>query len=98
MAEIELVEVLDAGDDVLLARGRRGEEELEARGWVSATTNHYPPDAYDEAGALRDDAKPRAMSADEVGAYALALLREQHPEPPAAAEPTPIAFTAPEPG
>lgn len=95
---LELVDVLDIGGDVLLVRGRRGEQEIEAQGWVSATTNHYPPEAYDE-GELRDEATPRAMSKEEVGVYALRLLAEQNPEPSAPATPdgTPIAFTTPEP-
>lgn len=91
-----IAEVLDAGGDVLLVRATDADgNEVEAAGWVSATTNHYDPSAYSsdpETGELvRDEkAEPRAMTPAEVGAYALSLL------PPAAAaateQATPIAF------
>lgn len=64
---------------------------VEATGWVSATTNHYDPDAYDEDGHLIADAKPRTMTAAEVGEYALSLLT---PAAPAATQ-VPVSFVVP---
>lgn len=87
---IELIEVVDAGEDRLLVRGRDADgNELEATGWVSATTNHYEPGSYDEDGNLFVDARPRAMTAEEVGTYALGLLGVDV----AAAAPKPVPFT-----
>jgi hypothetical protein len=54
---------------------------IEARGWVSATTNHFDADAYDPAtGHRTPDAKPREMTEDEKRAYAERVVREQHPD------------------
>lgn len=61
---------------------------VEARGWVSALENHYPPEAYDDAGALRlkstrkgapgdPQHEPRPMSPAERRAYAEQLLRDR---------------------
>lgn len=54
---IRVTEAIDLGGDVLLVRGELeadGETvPLEAKGWVSALENHYPPDAYDRDGALK---------------------------------------------
>ncbi len=62
-----------------------------ADGWVSATTNYYPPQAYNPAtgnrhtqwedpigsGNMTD--QPRAMTPDEVNTYARTLVDTQHP-------------------
>lgn len=87
--------VTDRGDDVLEAVGLDNDGvEHRATGWVSATTNYYPPGSYTSDGELVDGAKPRAMTADEIGAYALGLLEETYAPAPTLA-PAPIAFTAP---
>lgn len=67
-------------EDVLLVTGERDGRRLTARGWINATTNHFPAAAYDaETGHLKDDAQPRAMTEDELQAYAERLLSEQNP-------------------
>lgn len=48
--------------------------EFEARGWLSALTNHYDASAYDADGNLKDDAKPRQMTTAERRAYCEGLL------------------------
>lgn len=84
-----VTEVLDVGDDVLLVKALDDDgNELEARGWVSATSNHYDPGSYDAAGNLLPDARPRAMTAEEVGSYALGLLGVDV----ATAAPKPVTF------
>lgn len=83
-------------DDTLVVTAHDDNDTLfTATGHVSATTNHYDADLYGDDGHLLPDAKPRAMTADEVGAYALALLQEQNPELRPAATPEPVAFAAP---
>lgn len=53
-----------------------------ASGWVSATTNHYPPESYDaETGHRHDGATARHMSEAELVDYARGLLAEQDPDP-----------------
>jgi hypothetical protein len=104
---VQITDVLDAGDDVLLVRAVDADgNELEATGWVSATTNHYAPSAYSkdaETDELVRDAKvePRAMTPAEVGEYAKRLMLEQHPELDATAQtkaaPVAIAFVEPPP-
>jgi hypothetical protein len=77
---IEILDVLDVGDDVLLVHARAGEDEVRAVGWVSATTNHYDDDSLDrETGHRRDDATPRPLTREELLAYAERLVLEQHP-------------------
>lgn len=51
---------------------------LEARGHVSALTNHYDPSAYGEDGNRDPKAEARAMNGDEARAYMIGLLREQN--------------------
>jgi hypothetical protein len=85
--------------------------ELVAWGWASALTNHYDDDAYApdvvigvdaDGNDVRDfgrkpGAKPRQLSAAEVGELARRLVREQHPdyfadEGSSSAPATPISF------
>lgn len=90
--------IMDLGDDVLRVDGHHMTQDgdqarpvlVQAFGWVSATTNHYDPDQYDQdTGHLVDGATPRQMSQDELLAYAQQLLAEQDPN----REPTAI-YTA----
>lgn len=53
--------------------------EIEARGWISATTNHFDADAYGDDGHRVSGANPRAMTEQERAEYALRLLGEQNP-------------------
>jgi hypothetical protein len=46
MGDIKVLEALDAGSDVLLVKGERDGEPIQAQGWVSAMANHFPPDAF----------------------------------------------------
>lgn len=75
----------DMGNDVLKVTGQVDgiEVEVEARGWVSALTNHYGPECYtmdETTGALMrvEGATPRAMTAEERLAYFCTLLEEQN--------------------
>lgn len=104
MADFTITSVADAGNDVLLVTAEDAEgNELLAQGWVSATTNHFDEEAYDANGNLPDPSRkvltfwkrtpgavPRAMTPEEVGAYARRLIEDALPEP--APEPTPLDF------
>jgi hypothetical protein len=90
----------DVGGDVLQVAAHDDDgTAYAATGWVSATTNHYDPSAYDESGDLVEGSQSRAMTPDEVGTYAMQLLVEQSPELAARSQQTPvataIAFNAP---
>jgi len=95
MSEFTLYSVTDAGDDLLVVLAHDGDgNPLYATGWVSATTNYFPPSDYDADGNLVEGAQPRAMSPEEIGAYARALIVEQNPQvQPAPPAPTPLTFT-----
>jgi hypothetical protein len=81
VADVKLLSVNDAGGDVLVVKAAVGDLEIEARGWVSATTNHYDDASLDsKTGHRRAGARPRAMTPKEIGAYARRLIVEQHPE------------------
>jgi hypothetical protein len=89
--EIKITETLDAGGDVLIVRGMVDGVAHEARGWMSALTNHYDAKDYVEIPApskkvkhgkahgrhLRSSAKPREMTKKERQAYCEQLLRER---------------------
>ena len=45
-----------------------------AQGWLSATLNYYPPEAYAEDGHRLPDARARAMGNEEKKAYILGLI------------------------
>jgi hypothetical protein len=87
VSDVKVTQLLAVGDDVLLVRGERDDEILEARGWVSAIENHLPPEAYDADGNRLENKKgqpkvtPRRMTSAEKRAYAKRLLLEQNPEP-----------------
>jgi hypothetical protein len=55
---------------------------IEARGWVSATTNYYPPASYNPDGTLKSGATARAMTAAERLAYARQLVQAAAPAAP----------------
>lgn len=73
---VEIFEALDFGDDVLLVRGTVEGVPVEARGWMSAMTNHFEADEYDGDGHLIDGAEPRQMTSAERKTYCETLLRE----------------------
>jgi hypothetical protein len=75
---ITLLSADDIGNDVLLVRAIVDDDldPTEARGWVSALTNHYDPDAYGEDGHRLADAKPRHLSDAEARAYCEQLVRD----------------------
>lgn len=93
----QITAVDDMGADVLRVTATSVDAEGEPRtvtadGWVSATTNYYPPHAYDPAtgnrrpqwedpdgsGNLTSD--PRDMTAVEVEAYCRALIDAAYPD------------------
>lgn len=66
---VRLAEAVDIGNDVLVIRGYVDDAWTEARGWVSATTNHYD--------SPRDEkSQPREMNEREKQAYFERLLIE----------------------
>lgn len=71
----------DTGGDVLeiVAKDAAG-NTVTAWGWVSATTNYFPPDAYDADGNRSPDIEPRAMTDDEIETYARGRVRELYPD------------------
>jgi hypothetical protein len=88
-SRIVVTELRDLGDDRLQVRGVRGDQELEAYGWVSAITHHFGAEHYqepDDTGAVhrRPEAEAREMTRDEALEYARGLLDAQNPlaEPP----------------
>lgn len=74
--DVTLTSVEDAGNDVLLIKAVVGDQEVEARGWASAITNHYDASANDAKGQRKPNQKPRAMTAAEVKAYCEQRIRE----------------------
>lgn len=81
-----ITSVVDSGGDVLTVTATdEAGNEVQAFGWVSATTNHF-----DEP--RTDSSKPRTMTPAEVGEYAQSLLDGQLAASTAPQEPTPIAF------
>jgi hypothetical protein len=88
VSHVSNIEAFDVGDDVLRVTGQVDGEPVEARGWLSATTNHYPPTAYAADGHLKDGAKSQKMTEAQVRAYCRGLLLEAAA---AQAEPTPDA-------
>lgn len=65
------------GDVVIEFGGDTYTCPLSATGWVSATQQHYPSDAYtagDQGTQLAEGAEPRAMTPDEVADYCRQLL------------------------
>lgn len=51
---------------------------IEARGWVSAMTNHFDPDAIGTDGHRKPNTTPREMTDAERHAYAVSLLEAQN--------------------
>lgn len=100
---MEITEIVNCGDDLLRVTATLDTgDTITATGWVSATTNHYDPAAYDVDGNLVAKATPRAMTPTEVGEYAQQLVLDQHPQLAAAvvdrqSTPEPVAFVAPAP-
>src|SRR4051812_6789849 len=79
--DIKALVVTDLGKDILGVQAvvdAFPDRVFEARGWVSATTNHFDmhpnPEGQDAVASTG-----RAMDEDEVRAYAVRLLAEQHP-------------------
>jgi hypothetical protein len=73
---LRVTAAFDLGNDVLQVQGYDADtgELCEASGWVSATTNYYPPESYDADGNRLPEAQPRAMTAGERRAYCQELL------------------------
>lgn len=79
---ISITGLFDAGNDVLLVRGTTDAMQtedgdplpIEARGWISATSNHFDPEYYGDDGHRKPGATARAMTKDEQRAYATGLL------------------------
>lgn len=46
-----------------------------AQGWISATKNYYPPEAYNSDGNHVEGAEPREMTNDERREYIMQLVR-----------------------
>lgn len=87
--DIKVLKVIDAGNDVLVVQGTVDGKKAEARGWVSATTNHFDFDAYDtKTGHRKKKASPRGMDGGERHAYYAALLNAAVP----ASAPEPIVL------
>lgn len=89
--EIRITSIEDVGEDVLRttgivtlfdAEGNAAQQiPVTATGWVSATTNHFGEECYQQRGGERhrkDTAKPRLMTEVEVGHYCYRLLREAY--------------------
>ncbi len=76
--EISSLEVTDQGNDVLLVRATVSglDGVFEARGWVSALSNHF---TVDDTGVREKNATGRTMSTVERDAYYEQLLLEQNP-------------------
>jgi len=72
----------DPSRDALLVVGTIDGTQVQAQGWLSATTNHFGANAYEEDGSRKDSANPRVMSPDELLVYAAGLLDAQNPAPP----------------
>ena len=70
---IEIEATIDPGD---------GAEpvDVQAWGWVSALTNHFPPDAFGDDGHHKPGVAGRPMTPAERDAYYQAKVEEQHPE------------------
>lgn len=79
--EIVVSKAVDAGDDVLVVTGTVDGVEVEARGWVSAVSNHYAPSDYGDDGHRKDDAKAKVMTTQEQAAYFASLLVAAVPSP-----------------
>ena len=91
-----ILSVEDRGDDVLVVRGTV-EVAVEARGWLSAMTNHYGPGCYDPGGNLLKDAVSREMTEAEKHAYLVRLLEGAAPSP-LGSRTAPRALSLPSPG
>lgn len=89
MSTVSGIEAFDCGDDVLRVTGQVDGQDVEASGWVSATTNHYAATDYDSDGNLKDGAEPQQMSVAQIRAYCRQLLLDAAAAAPeiAAAEP-----------
>ena len=81
MADVQVLKAQDWGNDVLAVMGTVDGVAVEARGWMSAMTNHYQPTDYDEGGNLKDGAKPAVMTDAERLAYMQGLLIAVAPKP-----------------
>jgi len=68
-----------AREDDLYVQGFVDGIPIAAHGWVSATTNHFDPDAYGPYGDRHPDAVSRQMNEAEQLAYYERLLEEQGP-------------------
>lgn len=81
------------GSDILTVYGTdENGAEVSATGWISATTNYYPPSDYGADGHLIDGAEPHEMSPDELRAYCQGLLDAT--VPPTPSPPSVITFGA----
>lgn len=85
---MKVLKVVAKGDELTILGEQDGQEYI-ARGWLSATTNHYDASTYLEDGSRKAKAKARTMTDDEKLAYYERLLIEQN----ALAEPV-ILFQA----
>jgi hypothetical protein len=76
-------------DDVLEVHGTDDQgSDVSAFGWISATTNYFPPSDYNPDGSRVDAAQPRPMTSDELRAYCQQLLDDTVPPAPPASDPT----------
>jgi hypothetical protein len=84
----QILQTLDAGNDVLIVRGTVDGQPVEACGWLSAMTQHFDDHDYEDIPEATEDdvhgkahgrhrkadAVPREMTADEKRAYCTRLL------------------------
>lgn len=63
-------------NDVLKVTGMNDKtgELVTAYGWISATTNHYSPEDYDDGGHVKEGAKYHTMTKAELNTYCESLL------------------------
>lgn len=92
---ITVTSIKDAGNDVLAVEGVRDARVITATGWVSATTNHYAADTYDDDGHRKQGSTPREMARSEVLEYARGLLEAQNVDPAAPAAARDLGFADP---
>jgi len=71
---MQVLRIADLGNDLLAIEGVDGSTPVAATSWTSIVTQHYPPESYDENGALLPDAQPRRMTTQELVSYAVQVL------------------------
>lgn len=79
LSQIILTNIRDRGNDILFVEAVYNGKKYEAQGWISAMTNYYSPDQYDQNGMLIEGATPREMTKEEKQIYCKNLINEQNP-------------------